>query len=567
MNRLPQKGAARQALLRSAGGNSDLPGPDIPPENTASLADFAHATDTANFLLAYDEFPPELRSFVDAIIGVAGSRTDEFPATDELIAERMGCSTRTVSRHREEFLQWQMEKGVTWIVIQDHYTDREGKRHAHRYRVHLHRLAVEAVEDARVSGEWFKNPGKALNDAARAKRGSAPNMPARKRRGRKRETDARTTISKNLKTAATLLNEAAKLAGAIELSRLVHNGESSFQLNAELIDRVRQNLEALSSNLNAKSEDTGGQSEPANCPPVSLNERSAGQEACRQIVHKELDSQFNDLPDELKTLQAFSSVGVAKFKVLFKDDVKKQVVHHLTEDVDVISARLHMKEYLECNRREHLSLILDMKGNGRHFCQVDEASVGVLQLLSPISFIQIDTSTNNSQAWLALSPETPDSVCEETWTRLFAKLQPSGANRGSNGGLRWPGSLNLKPERRLSDGSFPIVTLRSIQMGRITTPNELERLGLLAPKVEPQQPMRHRLHTRSDIWPDYVQCLRERNGDRSRADWLFSLRARRAGFSVIEISQRLFELSDKAKHRTRKYSDHTAQKATRVVGV
>ena len=268
MSDLLQKAGARQALVRHA----RLVEPSASPP-TCNTADFAHATDATSFLLAFDDFPPELRGFVDALIGLAGSRTAWFSATDELIGERMNRSTRTVSRHREEFFAWQAAKGVTWVEAEDHYTDSAGQRHAHKYRVHLHRLAVETAEEARSSAQWFVNSGVAIKQAAINKRDAAPNMPARKQRGRKRDPDAETLIRKKLKTAATLLREAAKLIGAIELNSLMKGGESSsFQLDAGLVEGIRQGLDALSSNEEKESldRDTGGRELPPLCPPINL---------------------------------------------------------------------------------------------------------------------------------------------------------------------------------------------------------------------------------------------------------------------------------------------------------
>ncbi len=546
MSDLLQKAAARQALARHA---CLVEPPASPP--TCDTADFAHATDAANFLLATDDFPPELRSFVDSLIGLAGSRTGWFSATDELIAERMSRSTRTVSRHREEFFAWQAAKGVTWLEVQDHFTDSAGQRHAHQYRVHLHKLAVETTVEARGSAQWFANPGIAIKQAAINKHTAAPNMQARKRRGRKREPDAVTLVRKKLRTASTLLREAAKLIGAIKLNNLMKGGGSSFQLDAELVESVRQGLDALSSNEEVKSLDrnTGGREKS---PPVFLDQTPSGQPPCRQVVHKESPKQITDLrgdgQDGRRALDACASVGACLFRVFFKDDGARIVRE--VETVDDISARIHLDQYLARSIRERRSLILDLKLNGRRFIQVDEASPEVLKLLSPVSFMQIQTSDEGAQSWLALAENITSCECEEVIERLFARLKQLGANRGSAGGLRWPQSLNYKPSRRRPDGSFPVVRLLAVQPGRVVTPEELTRLGLLADLPKPRQKRETATRPARRVLPSYEVELR-RKPSRSEADMAFLAICRERGFTRADAVAALEQIPDSKAYERR----------------
>jgi hypothetical protein len=171
--------------------------------------DFADTTDAASLLLTHLRFAPQLRAFVDAVIGAAGGLDDFVEITDEVLAERLGRSTKTVQTCRKEFREWPDHGAV--IEIKDHWRDPETlESHAHAYRCHIDKLAVEAMQNARVSPEWSRNRHKAMEEAARTVGDSAPSFPPRKPKKRRRVSDAE-TVRRNLEQSARLLKEAADL--------------------------------------------------------------------------------------------------------------------------------------------------------------------------------------------------------------------------------------------------------------------------------------------------------------------------------------------------------------------
>jgi len=91
--------------------------------------------------------------------------------------------------------------------------------------------------------------------------------------------------------------------------------------------------------------------------------------------------------------------------------------------------------------------------------------------------------------------------------REFARRvrRGAGADITASGATKIAGSLNLK-EKYAPD--FPRVTIREAQPGRMTSPAELERLGLVAPleNFTPLSPARS-FSRGTDKWPSYAMCL------------------------------------------------------------
>ena len=104
-------------------------------------------------------------------------------------------------------------------------------------------------------------------------------------------------------------------------------------------------------------------------------------------------------------------------------------------------------------------------------------------------FLIIETSPGNHQAWLALPGEHDREFARRVRRGVGADFTASGATKIA-------GSLNFK-DKYAPD--FPRVTIREAQPGRMTSPAELERMGLVAPlenfaPLSPARPLfaRHR---------------------------------------------------------------------------
>jgi hypothetical protein len=205
--------------------------------------DFADVTDAVNFVLAHyeqtsEKFPTfnrRERCFLDAVAGATAGRTDYVEITDEELAARMGCSTKTVQRARDSFRAWP-EYGKL-LGIKDNWQHPETKEsHPHAYNFHLGLMAAAATADARLSPRYgseddrlrvFKESAKMRATAAQ---GSMSRPPKRRRKPTPSEL---------------LLSDVGRAASALEnaVKRDAHHYDPD-ELQA-LRDRAAAALEAL----------------------------------------------------------------------------------------------------------------------------------------------------------------------------------------------------------------------------------------------------------------------------------------------------------------------------------
>jgi hypothetical protein len=114
-------------------------------------------------------------------------------------------------------------------------------------------------------------------------------------------------------------------------------------------------------------------------------------------------------------------------------------------------------------------------------------------------------------------------------------------------------------------GNYPQVSIIDAAPGRMTTPEALEALGLVAP--ENITPTVVRLNTSRNCnrlgtersWPDYERCVkgapvaREGGPDRSKADFTWCMFGAQRGHSIKDIAARLLEVSSKAQEDARRH--------------
>jgi len=158
-----------------------------------------------------------------------------------------------------------------------------------------------------------------------------------------------------------------------------------------------------------------------------------------------------------------------------------------------------------------------------------------------------------------------------TTGNLLARVRRgAGADLAASGATKIAGSLNFK-DKYAPD--FPRVTIREAQPGRMTSPAELERLGLVAPpeKFAPLSPARS-FSRGTDKWPSYALCLdkapRNRDGggpDRSRADYVWCMIAISWGHGVDDTAAHLLQESRKAREEGPSYAMQTTRQAEAAV--
>jgi hypothetical protein len=147
---------------------------------------------------------------------------------------------------------------------------------------------------------------------------------------------------------------------------------------------------------------------------------------------------------------------------------------------------------LDTANADRRNLTVRPHGRGVRFIQLDDLAGGKLPALAPAMFLIIETSPGNHQAWLAMPGEHD---------REFARRvrRGAGADLNASGATKIAGSVNFK-DKYAPD--FPRVAIREAQPGRITSPAELERMGLVAPpeRFAPLDPARP-FSRGTDKWP------------------------------------------------------------------
>jgi hypothetical protein len=175
----------------------------------------------------------------------------------------------------------------------------------------------------------------------------------------------------------------------------------------------------------------------------------------------------------------------------------------------------------------------------------------------------LETSPGNFQAWVAVKDAPED---------LARRLRKgAGADPTASGATRISGSVNFKTKYA---PEFPLVELRQVNAGNVTTPAALESAGIVAAQEE-QRPSRQVTSRVSPAgrasrkkWPSYDFCIKhaprtqgEDRPDISRADFTWCRTAIEWGWSREATAGQLMELSTKAKENGERYAIQTAERA------
>jgi hypothetical protein len=263
------------------------------------------------------------------------------------------------------------------------------------------------------------------------------------------------------------------------------------------------------------------------------------------------------LNEALHMLDAFASVGARRFDVTFLDiDGGKR---GFRPQQSVAQLRNSLPKLLPGLTERQNSLVVRPHADDAVLVQLDDLDAAALGRLEGVAFLTLRTSPGNHQAWVAVSGvATPDA--KELGRRL---RKGTGADLSASGATRVTGTVNYK---RKYEPEFPTVSMIAVAPGRMVTPEQLERLGLLA-RPEPLKAPPFRVSS-SRNWPVYQRCVEGAplNHDRtapdiSRADYFWCLMAAQRGWGIEEIAGRLMEVSSKARENGEAYALLTAQNA------
>ncbi len=445
-------------------------------ENPNTLAaNIGDGTDAINFILVAAGCPAHLRALIDCLVGLAGDRTAWFEADDLTVGMRARASgdemsrdaaRKWVQRWRKELCDWQSLKNLALIECAPGGQDSDGKLYKSRYKVNLLQLAADAVEDARGSSHWNRDPSRALELASEAILEDTPQTNPYKQRFRPPRQDDDALLKRNPKTATTLLLEAARI--------LSERGEDVEQWLETFTEGVKQKVRSVHT---LKKEQwtvlsTGQGSQGGGVPAVQESLTTLPGQPAEVIVEPAIEP----VPQAMDALEAFVNAGAVGFIATMKRDTTGQAQN---QKLTLEEAARKLPEFIERNSAGDESFI--MRPVGGALIQVDDLGAAERDLLQPFSFLVAETSPANFQSWLALPKETGEEERKLVRDRLIGGvLLGKTGNKGAGGALRFPGSLNCKPERRGADGSFPRVRLAACTLDRFVTVAQLEHAGLLA---------------------------------------------------------------------------------------
>ena len=227
-----------------------------------------------------------------------------------------------------------------------------------------------------------------------------------------------------------------------------------------------------------------------------------------------------------------------------------------------------LPKYIQQNRTMPHSLIICPIAD--HVIQVDDCVGDSLERIRPYVSNPLPRHLRaiTKRMWSYLK-----TLSKLERTAIRSRLLPMlpGVDRSASGPMRWPGSINHKPERN----GFSVRIVES-HPGRYVRIGELEAAGLLSPlraaaKEELAPVLRFPAGAkRGFTFPDYERCLREApckqdgSPNASIADKNWAILALDRGIPAEKVEARLRELRDKAMGRP-DYAQRTVSYAVSVV--
>jgi len=249
-------------------------------------------------------------------------------------------------------------------------------------------------------------------------------------------------------------------------------------------------------------------------------------------------------------LDLFQGLGVRCFSITFTDDTGRKVAFKRNRSIDLLRSELPSLLFTSCEKLLNV-IVRPIAARRLSLIQLDDLSASQLDRVRRFSFLVLETSPENFQAWVALTDASSETI------RRVKKA--AGADLNASGATRLAGSYNFKSKYA---PNYPRVRLHSIAPLHAVTVGQLDRAGLVAPEEHTPRAPRHaptnRRRHHSLVWPSYARCLadapsaRNHEGkDRSAADFNFCLISIDRGWSVEATANQLMAESEKAKRQAR----------------
>ncbi|MBP6820816.1 MAG: hypothetical protein KA368_04705 [Acidobacteria bacterium] len=504
-------------------------------------------------ILTEAEISPNRRGLILALIGVSKGSAEPFSLTTAQLAEKLyglgdaktpeeldrrrSSINRQTRREIQKLTEEQKATGMTLVQIEEGWISGYGTDQQTNLPSKISLPVFPLIQETLNEFKTQKS-GDRMREAARitiaANRASLAKIPPKKTR--RREPDL------------VKISRQQCLTWAANYGKALGDKRSAYSELAELFAELAKpggedsRVRDLPTEILAESE------------PV-LHSTTKSQEGGTPAAAETCQSQADELPDELRAVEAFASVEGELDQVLVLDDSQPK------EAALVSSTKTDFGQFLEelptvktRAERDRLSIVGRVRGP---VLQIDDCDQATTSLLQQFAFATFETSPKNFQCWLAFKD---DDDKEAAASRLIAGLKiilpDTQANKGSGGAIRWPGTKNHKPNRQQADGSYPVVKVGRVQLGRTVTPSELDDAGLLATEAKPPQVGGEtQTHATGGVrgYGYYLQKAppRERDGkpDRSKADMAFVNACFRAGMAKETIQGLLMESSERAKEK------------------
>ena len=279
----------------------------------------------------------------------------------------------------------------------------------------------------------------------------------------------------------------------------------------------------------------------------------------------------------LQMVDLFRQSGADCFDVTLTNSSGDKIRYRPNLTTAEVCHKIPQSLELSSKRKENIIIRPRDSGQKVFFVQLDDLTLEKVQKVEAISFMTIETSPNNYQAWVAVSTE-PQTDEKEVARNL---RKTAGADLTASGATRLAGTQNFKEKYA---PHYPAITIRSYEAGLVVSVQELKAKDLLTtptPQTSPTpRPIRRNSYTyqnekKPSRFPDYGKCLQnappnsEGNGlDTSRADFTWCMIAIDWGWSIGETAQQLLLERNSSTKRQRdgeRYAMMTAQRAAEAV--
>ena len=290
-------------------------------------------------------------------------------------------------------------------------------------------------------------------------------------------------------------------------------------------------------------------------------------ELVAELDHRRADRKWlpsSEVAEASVMLDLFEGLGVHSFSLTFTDDTGRKVAFRRNRSAELLRSELPCLLFTSCEKRLNV-IVRPIAARRLSLIQLDDLSASQLDRVRRFSFLILETSSENFQAWIAVTDASPETI------RRVKKA--AGADLNASGATRLAGSYNFKSKYA---PNYPRVRLHSIAPLHAVTVGELDRAGLISceehtPRARRHPPTDRRRH-RLPVWPSYARCLADASGaknhegkDRSAADFNFCLISIDRGWSVESTANQLMVESEKAKSTGYSYALFTAKRAASVV--